>query len=132
LAKFKGAAIINDSFGSEFDTFDRKNKNITRLATTEQCFRFVQKDRARFIIAGTNSGLAALVRLNLEKDYVMLPKRVISSGLYAPISLKSQWNTPEVNAYLNRKFQEYNANGTIKILEKKYTALFKQETLNSL
>lgn len=132
LLKFQGTAIINDSFGTEFDAFDKKNSNVTRLPTTEQCFRFVEKDRARFIIAGANAGLAALVKLNLEKEFVMLPKRVILAGLYAPISIRSEWNTPEINAYLNKKFQEYNANGTVRVLEKKYMNLFKQETINSL
>jgi polar amino acid transport system substrate-binding protein len=132
LLKYQGTAIINDSFGTEFDSFDKKNTNITRLATTEQCFRFVAKDRARFIIAGANAGLAALVKLNLEKEFVMLPKRVILAGLYAPLSIRSEWNIPEINAFLNKKFQEYNANGTIRILEKKYMNIFKQETINTL
>jgi polar amino acid transport system substrate-binding protein len=131
LLSYKGTAIINDSFGSLFDDFDKKNGNITRLATTEQCFRFVEKGRARFVIAGENSGLAALAKLNLEKDFVILPKKIISTGLYAPISIKSKWNKPEINAYLRKKFAEINQNGTIPILEKKYIALFKQETQNS-
>jgi polar amino acid transport system substrate-binding protein len=131
LTQYKGVAIINDSFGEEFDSFDKKNKNITRLATTEQCFKFVDKGRARFIIAGISSGLAALTRLKLEKDFVILPKKIITTGLYAPISVKSPWNTPEVNAYLHKRFEELNHNGTVKLLEKKYIAVFKQEIHNA-
>ncbi|MBY0413902.1 MAG: ABC transporter substrate-binding protein [Bdellovibrionales bacterium] len=127
LLNYKGTAIINDSFGSLFDEFDKKNGNITRLPTTEQCFRFVEKDRARFVIAGVNSGFAALTKLKQEKDFVILPKRIIATGLYAPIALKSKWNTPEINAFLKKKFEEYNQNGTIKVLEKKYISLFREE-----
>ncbi|MEA9356105.1 transporter substrate-binding domain-containing protein [Bacteriovorax sp. PP10] len=131
LLKFPGTAIINDSFGSDFDKFELIHKNITRLSTTEQCFRFVDKNRARYIIAGLNSGLATLVQLHWEDRFVVLPKRVITTGMYAPISLKSKWNIPEVNNYLKEKFAEYNRKGIIKKLEKKYLALLKKENKES-
>jgi polar amino acid transport system substrate-binding protein len=131
LLKFPGAAIINDSFGSDFDKFELAHKNITRLATTEQCFRFVDKGRARYIIAGLNSGMATLVQLHWEDRFVILPKRIITTGMYAPISLKSKWNTPEVNNYLKTKFTEYNRKGIVKKLEKKYLDLFKKENKDS-
>ena len=127
LTAFKGTAIINDSFGSDFDKYDLNNTNITRLATTDQCFRFVEKDRASFVIAGASAGMAALAKLNLEDKFVMLPKRIISTGLYAPLSLKSPWNTPEINTYLRKKFQQYNSDGTVTKLEKKYINLIKLE-----
>lgn len=127
LLNYQGVAIINDSFGAEFDGLDKTNKNMTRLATTEQCFKFVEKNRARYIIAGISSGRAALIKLKLENDYVILPKRVITTGLYAPISKKSPWNIPEINNYLHKKFEEYNRNGTIKVLEKKYISILRQE-----
>lgn len=130
LSLYKGTAIINDSFGSEFDKFDSKNSNLTRLATTDQCFRFVDKDRARFVIAGASAGLAALAKLNMEDKFVMLPKRIISTGMYAPLSNKSPWNTPLINEYLKKKFHQYITDGTIARLEKKYIALIKNETLS--
>lgn len=130
LTHHKGTAIINDSFGSEFDKYDLNNTNITRLATTDQCFNFVNKDRARFVIAGASAGLATLAKLNLEDEFVMLPKKIISTGLYAPLSNKSLWNTPAVNAYLKKKFHQYNTDGTILRLEQKYIALIKHETIN--
>jgi polar amino acid transport system substrate-binding protein len=131
LLKFPGTAIINDSFGSEFDKFESIHKNITRLPTTEQCFRFVEKERARYVIAGINSGMAALAKLNWENRFIILPKRVITTGMYAPISLKSKWNIPEINGYLKRKFDEYNRKGIIKKLEKKYLDRLKKEIKDS-
>lgn len=127
LLKYPGVAIINDSFGKEFDELDQKSKHITRLTTTEQCFRFVDIDRAHYVIAGLNSGLSVLMKSNWEDKYVYLPKRIIVTGLYAPISLKSPWNTPQVNAFLKRKFDEYNRSGLVKRLEKKYLAMLKKE-----
>ncbi len=127
LLKFPGAAIINDSFGTKFDEFEKANKNLTRLATTEQCFRFVEKKRARYVIAGLNSGKAALSMLGLDEKYTILPKRIIVTGLYAPVALKSPWNIPEFNNYLKKKFQEYEKKGIVKILERKYLGILKNE-----
>ncbi|MBC7713175.1 MAG: transporter substrate-binding domain-containing protein [Rhizobacter sp.] len=127
LLKYPGVAIINDSFGTKFDDMEKVNKNLTRLPTTEQCFRFLEKKRARYMIAGINSGKAALTKLMLEDKYIILPKRIIVTGLYAPVSLKSPWNTPEFNSFLKKKFQEYESNGTVKSLEKKYWNILKQE-----
>lgn len=131
LIKFPGVAIINDSFGSEFDKFEIIHNNLTRLATTEQCFRFVDKGRARYIIAGLNSGKAQIAKLNWEDKFIVLPKRVVSTGLYAPISLKSPWNTVAINNYLKKKFAEYNRKGIIKKLEKKYLDILKKENIES-
>lgn len=127
LLKYPGVAIINDSFGTKFDDFEKANKNLARLATTEQCFRFVEKKRARYVIAGLNSGKAALSMLMLDDQYTYLPKRIIVTGLYAPVSNKSPWNIPQFNSYLKRKFVEYEKKGIIKSLEKKYLAILKQE-----
>lgn len=131
LLKHQGVAIINDSFGTKFDEFDKANNNIRRLPTTEQCFRFVEKDRARFIVAGANSGLAAMTKLHWENKFVMLPKRIIVTGMYAPISLKSPWNIPEINDYLKKRFGEINQGNTIKTLEKKYLRILSAEKLIS-
>jgi polar amino acid transport system substrate-binding protein len=131
LLKFPGAAIINDSFGSDFDSFELVHKNLTRLATTEQSFRFIDKDRARYIIAGETSGLTALSKLNWEDRYTILPKRIIVTGMYAPISLKSKWNTLEVNKFLKEKFAEYNRKGIVKKLEKKYLDLLRKENMET-
>ncbi len=126
LLKHPGVAIINDSFGTKFDEFDKTNRNITRLPTTEQCFRFVDKDRARYVVAGMNSGMSTITRMGWEGKFVALPKRIIVTGLYAPISLKSPWNKPEINTFLKKKFEEIKP-ADVKELEKKYLALFKAE-----
>ena len=131
LLKFPGTAIINDSFGSDFDSFEIVHKNLTRLATSEQCFRFVDKGRARYVIAGLSSGTALLSKMNWEDKFSVLPKRVVVTGMYAPISLKSRWNNTEINNYLKKKFDEYNRKGIVKQLEKKYLAILKKENKDS-
>lgn len=132
LLKYPGVAIINDSFGEEFDNFEKKAKHIRRLPNTDQSFRFVDKDRARYIVAGINSGNAAIAKLNWEDRYVYLPKRIIVTGLYPALSKKSVWNFPEFNNYLNQKYKEYNKAGIVKHLEKKYLTILKEETLKKI
>lgn len=127
LLKHPGVAIINDSFGEEFDGFEKKAKHLRRLPTTEQSFRFVDKDRAHYIIAGINSGNAAITKLNWEGRYVYLPKRIVVAGLYLATSKKTVWNIPEFNSYLNKKYKEYNRSGIVKDLEKKYLTILKKE-----
>ena len=127
LLQYPGVAIINDSFGEEFDQFEKKAKHIRRLPTTEQSFRFVDKDRARYVIAGINSGNAAIAKLNWEGRYVYLPKRIVVTGMYLALSKKSIWNFPEFNSYLNRKYKEYARLGTVEDLEKKYLTILKHE-----
>lgn len=127
LAKYPGAAIIDDSFGNEFDRLMKTKLKIERLATTEQCFEFLMSDRASYMIAGFNSGMAVAARLGFENNIAVLPKRIITTGMYAPISKKSAWNKPEIHEFMNQKILEYAKRGIVKKLEKKYWALFRAE-----
>ncbi len=129
LKRHKGVAIINDSFGSQFDEYAQKNLNILHLSKTELCFNFVNNDRASYIVAGLNSGNAALVKLNLESKFTVLPKKIITTGLFIALSKNSKWNIPEVKSFLDRKIKEYSENGTIKSLEIKYNNVLRQENL---
>ncbi len=89
LLKFRGVAIINDSFGDEFDKFDKDKLKLKRLATTEQCFKFLLKDRADFLVAGLHAGNRVLQSMKQRDNFIILPKRVIVTGMYAGISKKS-------------------------------------------
>lgn len=131
LLKYPGVAIINDSFGEKFDAFEKKAKHIRRLPTTEQSFRFLDKNRARYVVAGINSGNAAILKLNLEGKYTYLPKRIVVTGLYVSISKKSNWNISQFNSYLSQKYKEYDQQGLVKVLEKKYLGILKKENAAS-
>ncbi len=120
LKAHKGVAIINDSFGTEFDNYDQKELKILRLKTTEQCFNFLEAGRADYLVAGIYAGMDIVDRNNLQDKIVILPKRVITTGMYAPISLKSKWNRPDIEKYLDQKFVEYTKNGFLKELQNKY------------
>lgn len=105
LLQYRGVAIINDSFGDEFDKFDRDKLKLKRLASTEQCFRFLLKDRADFLVAGYYAGHRVLDAMGENKNFIVLPKRVIVTGMYAGISKKSQ--TFNKDPKLKEKLEEY-------------------------
>lgn len=105
LLKYRGVAIINDSFGDEFDKFDREKLKLKRLASTEQCFRFLLKERADFLVAGLYAGNRVLESMREKENFIVLPKRVIITGMYAGISKKSE--TFKKNPKLREKLEEY-------------------------
>lgn len=128
LQGLKGTAIISDSFGDEFDKYEKTNLKISRLATTEQCLEFLLQQRADYMVAGYNSGLAVASKMGLESKIEILPKRVIVTGMYSPISKKSPWNIEKIHNYLADKIAEYSKSGITKKLEEKYLKAFKDES----
>lgn len=128
LKKYNGAAIIDDSFGSEFDLFSKTNLKIERLTTTQKCLEFLMSDRADYVIAGLNSGTAVMAKMGLTDKIKILPKRIVLTGLYAPFSKKSEWSKPEIQEFINQKIASYVQSGVAKKLEKKYWELFKTES----
>lgn len=127
LKKYRGVGIINDSFGSEFDNLDKSTLHITRLTSTDKCFKFLDIGRADYVIAGLYAGLSILRQLKKSETITYLPKRVIVTGMYAPLSLKSEWNTPEIRNYLDQKITEYEKSGVIKKLTEKYVEKMKTQ-----
>lgn len=128
LKGHKGVALIHDSFGNEFDEYVSQ-LSIKRLTKTDHCFRFLLKGRSKYMVAGYNAGLAVAAKMNVLDQLEILPKRVIVTGMYLPISLKSKWNIQVIHNYLNTKIKEYKTNGIFKKLEDKYLKIYKEEDL---
>lgn len=121
LKSKRGVAIIHDSFGPLFDQFDKTDLKMSRLATTEQCFKFLLKNRADFVVAGHLAGMQVLKKLNLEQSIVALPNRVIVTGMYVGISKKSKnVNNQKFIEQLNKEIQNLIELGVHKELLKKY------------
>lgn len=121
LLSKRGVAIINDSFGPEFDSFDKSQLRMTRLATTEQCFKFLTKNRADFVVAGHLAGMQLLKKLKLEDTIVALPNRIIVTGMYVGISKNSKKvNHQKFIEQLNNELQKLIDKDTHKELLKKY------------
>jgi polar amino acid transport system substrate-binding protein len=122
-----GVAIIHDSFGSEFDTFEKKSLKVTRLPKSEHSISFLLKGRAKYMVGGYNAVLAVASKMGVLDQVEVLPHRIIVTGMYTPISRISAWNSPELLSYLDRKVLEYKKEGYIKKLEEKYLKIYKAE-----
>lgn len=95
LKKYEGVAIINDSFGEEFDKADKENNLLKRLTKTEQCFQFLLKNRADYVVAGHNAALAVTTKMGISSKIEVKEKSIIETGMYTAISKKSKINTKE-------------------------------------
>jgi polar amino acid transport system substrate-binding protein len=122
-----GVAVIGDSFGNEFDRFSRDRLKINHLATLRQCFSFLLKGRADFVVEGASAGRAVATRMNVLSQIEILKKPVVVTGVYVALSKKSPWNRPEFLAYLEREFQKLQASGKIPSLIEKYQAAYVSE-----
>lgn len=127
LKAHKGVALINDSFGTEFDNYDKTDLHLTRLTSTDQLLQFLNIGRTDYVVAGLYAGLSVMRKLKITDSISILPKRVITTGMYAPISLASPWNKDVIEKYLDEKISEYEAKGIVKALEKKYLEKMKED-----
>ncbi|GEM_PF-3572673 len=93
LKKFEGIAILNDSFGDEFDQADKKHNILKRFSKTKQCLEFLLRGRADYLIAGENAVKAIISKLDLEGKFDIQEKAITESGMHAVISRESIYNT---------------------------------------
>lgn len=110
LAKYKGVAIINDSFGADFDKLDSELLKMTRVGSTELCFRMITKERADYVVAGLHAGQKVLNDLMLKDQIDVLPLRVVVTGMYVGLSKKSPFaKDPQFMTKLDSKIKELKA-----------------------
>lgn len=127
LKKYKGAAIINDSFGDYFDQLDRKHLKMARLTKTEQCFRFLLRDRADYIIAGKNAGKSVIEQMKISDKIEIHKLKVIETGMYFGLSLKSKHDIGKIKSHLEKRTSELKKEGYFKKLEAKYFRIYIDE-----
>jgi polar amino acid transport system substrate-binding protein len=127
LRKYKGVAIINDSFGDVFDELDRTQLKMKRLTKTEQCFRFLLKGRADYVIAGKNAGISVMGQMGVSEDLEIHKLKVIQTGMYFGLSLKSKKQIGKIRDHLEKRTEELKKQGYFKELEEKYFKMYLRE-----
>jgi len=130
LKNYKGAAIINDSFGDEFDKYDKDILKIARLTKTEQCFRFLLRERADYIIAGRNAGMAVLAQMGFNDKVHIYERPVIETGMYLGVSIKSDKDIIKIVNHFEKRTDQWKIEGKFKELEKKYFKIYLNEMKN--
>ncbi len=122
-----GGAPLGNSFGSEFDKFEKKNLQIERVSLLSQAFKKLLIKRNDYVIYGLYPGLAELEILGFQDKLTYLKKSVIEEGLYFTLSKKSPCNSKEIKSHLSKKVIEFTKQGLPDKLLKKYLKIWKEQ-----
>jgi len=127
LSKYQGTAIINDSFGDDFDKASKKLLKVQRLSKTEQCLRFLLRGRADYLVAGYSAGISVAKAMGVDNQIEVHKMPIIRTGMYIALSKRSKHASPEIMKLIDIKLVEYQKSGFIKELEKKYDEIYQRE-----
>lgn len=101
LAAWRGATVINNSFGEEFDRYAKDKLNIQQVPSLEQAIQMLQRGRVDYLIYEDSPGEAYLARMKV-KGVRQLQPPVATENLYLTLSHRSPCNTPELRGRLQR------------------------------
>lgn len=103
--------VINNSFGQSFDEYAKKELELNQVASLEQGFKMLVKDRTDFVLYEKNPGLAYANEWGLANQIEVTGSPISSEGLYLTVSHKSQCNTGALRGQLAKVVQEMMAEG---------------------
>lgn len=106
LQAWRGATVINNSFGEEFDRYAREKLDIEQVPSLEQAIQMLQRGRVDYLIYEDSPGEAYLARLGV-KGMRQLQPAVASEPLYLTLSHRSPCNTPELRGRLQRAMYKF-------------------------
>lgn len=112
LSGLQGVNVINNSFGDEFDQFARSALKMSQVASVEQAFLMLQKERADYLIYEDSPGLAYMAKLNLTGLKQLSPP-VANENLYLTLSHKSACNTGELRGRIARAMHKLLRQGVM-------------------
>lgn len=112
LKVYEGATVINNSFGQSFDSYARDNLKIETVASLEQAFRMLAQGRVDYVLYEEFPGQAYSDRLNLAFVIETIDPPISQEDLYLTVSHRSECNTPELRAHLERIMREITRDGT--------------------
>lgn len=127
LKGLKGVAIINDSFGNEFDKAAKDYLKIQRLSKTSQSLKFLLRGRADYLVAGYNAGISVASEEGILNEIEVLEKDVISTGMYIAISKNSKFTDKKIMDTINKYLNEKLTKAKLNKLEEKYLKVFANE-----
>jgi polar amino acid transport system substrate-binding protein len=115
----RGATLVNNSFGQEFDAFARQDLSIEGVASVTQAFRMLSLGRADYVLYELYPGLAVAETLDMEDDVEPLDPPVSSEALFLTLSHASPCNEPWLRGQLAIKMTELTAAGLPQTLLKR-------------
>ena len=127
LAGLQGVNVINNSFGEEFDQFARSSLKMSQVASVEQAFLMLQKERADYLIYEDSPGLAYLSKLGLTGLKPLTPP-VANENLYLTLSHKAACNTGDLRGRITRAMAKLLKQGVMVGLVDKNLERWRRQT----
>lgn len=106
--------VINNSFGQSFDEYAKKELKLNQVASLEQGFKMLVRDRTDFVLYEKNPGLAYANIWGLADKVQVTGEPISSEGLYLTISHRSKCNTGALRGQMAKVVQEMMAEGFMK------------------
>ena len=122
-----GGAPIGNSYGEQFDNYEKKFLSIERVPKVLQGFKKLISERNDYFVYGLYPGLAKAKITSFSDKIEYLENSVISEGLYFTISKKSPCNCDEIKRHLGKKIIEFNENNILEKLINKYLKIWKEQ-----
>jgi len=123
----RGATLINNSFGQDFDRFAEDHLSIEGIRTIEQSFRMAKLGRVDYVLYEHLQGHAKLARLGLEDEFVDLLPPISSEPLYFAFPRNSACNTEALRSAFAERLAEATGDRRIDRLLEEYTDRYLNE-----
>lgn len=129
LRGLKGGTLVNNSFGSDFDSFATQQLTLEQVPSLTQAFQKLMLKRSDYVIYEHYPGLAVADTLGLADDLQPLEPPISSEGLYLTLAHNSACNDPWLRGQLAKKMTELTAAGVPQRLLQDNLARWKAQQL---
>lgn len=123
----RGSTLLNNSFGTAFDTFARDHLRIEQVPSVEQSFRTLLRGRVDYVVYERYQGLALAQQLGIEDELEIVDGSLINEQLYYTLSHSSACNSPQLRAILAQNMRELVSTGEPRRLLEKYRDIWAQQ-----
>ncbi|WP_150305424.1 substrate-binding periplasmic protein [Pseudomonas saliphila] len=120
LQSKRGSTLVNNSFGSAFDTYAKDHLDIEQVPSVEQSFRLLLSDRVDYVVYERYQGLAIAEGLGITDELDVLEGSLINEDLYYTVSHNSACNSPALRSALALGMHKVVSQGEPRRLLEKY------------
>ncbi|RMF19591.1 MAG: amino acid ABC transporter substrate-binding protein [Gammaproteobacteria bacterium] len=127
LVPYRGATLLNNSFGQEFDSYAKNHLRLEGVSSVEQAFGMLRQSRVDYVVFELFQGNILLETLGWEHDVEPLPNPINAEGLYFTVSRASPCNSGKLKAWLRQRIQQLVMEGRPKALADHYTSVWHEK-----
>lgn len=119
-----GSTLVNNSYGTAFDTYARDHLRIETVPSIEQSFRILLLGRADYVVYERYQGLALAEQMGIVDELDILDGSLINEQLYYTISHNSACNSPALRSAMALGMQQMANRGELRRLLDKYRGIW--------